>query len=70
MMVHRPRSGTRHLNNAFVLEPFVLPYSLLLAVAAAVATILVGKRSGRKTGIDVETVLWQTLLVGLVVARL
>ena len=58
------------MNNAFVLGPFVLPYLLLLAVASAAATIFVGKRSGRKTGIDVETVLWQTLLVGLVVARL
>ena len=30
----------------------------------------VGKRSGRKAGIDIETLLWATLLVGLVVARL
>ena len=30
----------------------------------------VGKRIGRKAGVDVETVVWQTLLVGLVVARL
>jgi len=48
----------------------VIPYSLLLLCAAAALTRYVGKRSGRKAGIEVETVLWQTLLVGLVVARL
>ena len=34
------------------------------------STLYVGKRSGRSAGIDVEPVLWHTLLVGLVVARL
>ena len=58
------------MNNALVLGPFVLPYSLLLACVAAAATWHVGKRSGRKAGIEVETILWQTLLVGLLVARL
>lgn len=58
------------MNNAFVIGPFVLPYSLLLVLAAVAATHFVGKRMGRKTGIEVETVLWTTLLVGLVVARL
>ncbi len=58
------------MNNAMVVGPFVLPYSLLLAFAAVASTLYVGNRSGRKAGIEVETVLWQTLLVGLVVARL
>ncbi len=58
------------MNNALVIGPFVLPYSLLLMFAAVASTLYVGKRSGRKAGIDVETVLWKTLLVGLVVARL
>ena len=53
-----------------VVGPFVLPYSLLLSFAAVALTLYVGKRSGRKAGIDVESVLWHTLLVGLVVSRL
>jgi thiol-disulfide isomerase/thioredoxin len=58
------------LNNAMVVGPFVVPYSLLLALAAVASTLYVGKRSGRDAGIDVESALWHTLLVGLVVARL
>ena len=58
------------MNHAMVVGPFVLPYSLLLSFAAVASTLYVGKRSGRSAGIDVEPVLWQTLLVGLVVARL
>ena len=58
------------VNNAMVVGPFVLPYSLLLSFAAVASTLYVGKRSGRNAGIDVESVLWHTLLVGLVVARL
>ena len=65
-----PSSGTWHLNNAFVIGPLVLPYAWLLVVAAVAATHFVAKRMGRKAGIEVETVLWTTLLVGLVVARL
>ena len=60
----------RHLNNAVVVGPFVLPYALLLLFAAVTASLYVGIRSGRKASIEVETVLWKTLLVGLVVARL
>ena len=58
------------MNNAMVVGPFVLPYSLLLSFAAVASTLYVGKRSGRKAGIDVESAVWHTLLVGLVVARL
>ena len=57
------------MNNAFVSGPFVLPYSLLLVLAAVAATHFVGKRMGCKTGIEVETVLWTTLLVGLEIGR-
>lgn len=45
-----------HLNNAMVVGPFVLPYSLLPSFAAVASTLYVGKRSGRKAGIDVESV--------------
>lgn len=58
------------MNNALVLGPLVLPYSLLLAFAALAATLFVGNRIGRRAGIAVEPVVWQTILLGLVVARL
>jgi thiol-disulfide isomerase/thioredoxin len=58
------------LNNALVLGPFVLPYSLLLAFAALAATLFVGNRIGRKAGLAVEPMVWTTVLLGLVVARL
>ncbi len=58
------------MNNAMVVGPFVLPYSLMLAFAAVALSLYVGHRSGHKAGIDVESVLWHTVLVGLVVARL
>lgn len=58
------------MNNTLVVGPLVLPYTLLLAFAAVALTLYVGNRSGRKAGIDVDPALSQTLLVGLVVARL
>lgn len=58
------------MNNALVVGPLALPYALLLLFAAVGAAFLVGNRLARKAGIDVEPVLWKTLLVGLVVARL
>lgn len=50
--------------------PLVLPVSLLVMFAAVVAATSVGKWTGRKSGIEVESVLWQTLAIGLIVARL
>ena len=58
------------MNKVMVVGPFVLPYSLLLLVAAVASTLYVGRRRGRKADIDVESVVWRTLFVGLVVARL
>ncbi len=58
------------MNNVFVIGPFVLPYALLLVFAAIGASLFVGQRIGRKAGVEVEAVLWRTLLVGVVVARL
>lgn len=58
------------MNNAVVLGPLVLPYSLLLVFAVMAVTLYIGKRIGQRGGIDVEPTLWKTLLVGLVVARL
>lgn len=62
--------GHDNLSNAIVLGPFVLPYSLLLVVAAVSATLYVGNRMGRRAGVAVEPVVWKTLLVGFLVARL
>ena len=62
--------STFTLNNAFTVGPLVLPHELLLLFAAAGASQFVGRRVARQGGIDVEAVLWKTLLVGLVVARL
>ena len=58
------------MSNAVVVGPLVLPYALLLVFAAVASSLYVGNRSGRKAGIEVETILWKTLLVGLIVARL
>jgi thiol-disulfide isomerase/thioredoxin len=58
------------LNNVFVIGPFVLPYALLLMLAAVASSLFVGQRIGRKSGVEVKADLWRTLLVGVVVARL
>ncbi len=58
------------MNNALVVGPLALPYSLLLVFAAMASALYIGNRSGRKASVDIESVLWQTLLVGLVFARL
>jgi thiol-disulfide isomerase/thioredoxin len=50
--------------------PMALPVSLLFMLAALVTATYVGKWTARRTGIEVEPVLWQTLVVGLVAARL
>jgi len=58
------------MNNALPLGPLLLPYALLLVFAAAGISLLVGRRVGRRTGVDVESTLWNALAVGAVVARL
>lgn len=69
---HRPNllQEALRLNNALVVGPLALPYSLLLVFAAMASALYIGNRSGRKANVDIESVLWQTLLVGLVFARL
>lgn len=68
---HVPHSSAkrRRLNNALILGPLVLPYAMLLMFAVVAAGFFVAERSGLKAGVEVEAVLWKTLLVGLVVAR-
>ncbi len=50
--------------------PLVLPVSLLFMFVAVAASASIGKWAGRRVGVDVEPILFQTLIVGVVVARL
>ena len=58
------------MNNALVLGPLAVPYALLLLAAVVGAAFFVGNRLARKAGVEVEPMLWKTLLAGVVVARL
>lgn len=55
---------------ALQLGPFVLPGAVLVMAVAAAVTGFTGKRMGGAGGGNVESVVWQTLLFGLLVARL
>lgn len=57
------------MNDALILGPLALPYALLLLYVVVAASLYVGARRSRNTGVAVEPILWKTLLVGLVVAR-
>lgn len=57
-------------NFEFQLGPLLLPFPLLLVLAAAGATLLVANRLARSAGVDVEGVLWRAFLVAALVARL
>ena len=50
--------------------PLVLPASLLFMLIAVTVAAFIGRWFGRKIGVDVEPILFQTLVVGVVVARL
>jgi thiol-disulfide isomerase/thioredoxin len=52
------------------LGPLALPLSLLLFAAAILVALVVGKRLGRRAGVDAEAVLLRMLLLGAVAARL
>ena len=56
--------------NALQIGPVVLPVSLLFMFVALAAVSFIGKWAGCRVGVDVEPILFQTLVVGLVVARL
>lgn len=56
--------------NVLQLGPLVLPVSLLLMLVAVTAATSIGKWRGRRAGVNVEPILFQTLVVGVVVARL
>lgn len=56
--------------NVLQVGPLALPTSLLFILIAVSAAAFVGRRFGRQVGIDVEPILFQALIVGVVVARL
>lgn len=58
------------MGDALKLGPLLLPLELLVLLAAAGCTLLVGKRIGAKAGGAVENALWYALFVGLIAARL
>jgi thiol-disulfide isomerase/thioredoxin len=58
------------VNNALIIGPLAIPYALLLVFAVAASSLAVGTRSAGKAGMAIESELWKTLIVGLVVARL
>ena len=56
--------------NVFQIGPLVLPTSLLFMLVAIPVAAFIGRWSGRRVGIDVEPVLFQALVIGVVAARL
>lgn len=58
------------MNNALILGPLALPYTLLLLYAMVAASLWVGTRLSRGTGVMAESYLWKALLLGLALARL
>ncbi len=58
------------MTGSLTLGPFVLPHSLLLLMLAVAASLGVAKFAARKLDVDVESIAWQLLIVGLLVARL
>lgn len=56
--------------NVVQIGPIVLPTSLIFMLVAVAAATFIGKQVGRRTEVDVEAILFQALVVGVVVARL
>ena len=56
--------------NILQIGPLVLPTSLLFMLLAMTDAAFIGRFFGRKVGVDVEPILFQALVVGVVVARL
>ena len=64
------RHGSSVVPNVLQVGPLVLPVSLLFMFVALAAASFIGKWFGRRAGVDVAPVLFQTLVVGVVAARL
>lgn len=58
------------MSGAFQLGPLAIPYGVLLVLAAMTAALAVGWRLGKQSAAEVESLLWQSMAAGFVVARL
>ena len=58
------------MSGAFQLGPLAIPYAVLLVLAAVAAALTVGWLVGGKGAAEVESLLWQSMIAGFVVARL
>lgn len=58
------------MNPGFQIGPLAFSYPVLLVFIAAAAALFVGWRLGRAGAAEVEGLLWQAFIVGLVAARL
>ncbi len=58
------------MGTALYVGPIALPWSLLMAVAAAALGMVVGVSWGRRQGVEVAALAWRVLLVTIVVSRL
>ena len=58
------------MNSAVQLGPLAIPYAVLLVLAAMAAALFVGWRIGKQAAPEVESLLWQSMVAGFVVARL
>lgn len=73
---HSSRALTEHASIVVIVSPGIqigplaFSFSLLLVLGAAGAALFVGRRLSRASAHEVESLLWQTLIVGLVAARL
>lgn len=56
--------------DALSLGPLLLPVPLLLVLAGIAVAVPLANRLGRHDGVDAGTVVWQSVLVGAVAARL
>ncbi len=58
------------MNSGIQIRPLAVPFSLLLVLGAAAAAMFVGWRLSKSSAPEIESLLWQTSIVGFVVARL
>ena len=58
------------MNSGIQIGPLAVPFSLLLVLGAAAAAGFVGNWLSKSSAPEVEGLLWQTFIVGFVVARL
>ena len=58
------------MSNAIQIGPLLLPFTLLLVFASAGSMLVLGKWLSKEASADVEKTLWQSLMVGVLLARL